>query len=173
MTTLQSLRADHVAIAVGAGALALILAALGFQYLGGIVPCEMCHWQRWPHIAAALVGLVGGGFMPRRYAVPVVMTAILLVATSGLIGLWHTGVQYNLLPGPTACTVSRAFVLGGAAPPEPSLFQRLFTGYGEGASCNIPVYVLGLVFPAWNAIFSFLIAGAAIFVLEKPDAAQS
>ena len=73
MTTRQSLRADYAAISLGACSLALILGALGFQYLGGLAPCEMCHWQRWPHIAAAVIGLVGGGFLPRRYGVPVVV----------------------------------------------------------------------------------------------------
>ncbi len=174
MTTRQSLRADYVAIAVGAGALALILGALGFQYLRGLAPCEMCHWQRWPHIAAAIVGIVGGGLLPRRFAVPVVMAAILLVATSGFIGLYQTAGQYNLVPLPQACRIAHAFMLGAPAPPTPSLFQRVagfFTSLGEGASCGIPTwFFLGLALPAWNAIFSFLIAGAAIFVLREPDA---
>ena len=54
------MRAETVARGVGLGALALIAGALGFQYIGGIAPCEMCHWQRWPHIAAAIIGIVGG-----------------------------------------------------------------------------------------------------------------
>jgi disulfide bond formation protein DsbB len=162
MTTRQSLRADYVAIAVGACSLALILGALGFQYLGGLQPCEMCHWQRWGHIGAAIVGVLGGGLLPRRYGVPVVMATILLVATSGLIGLYQTGMQYHLLSGPAACTVdlNHPYMLGSTMPVE--------------ARCDMPVYILGLVFPAWNAIFSFLIAGAAIVVLMRnPDAPQA
>ncbi len=31
---------------------ALLGGALGSQYLGGLAPCEMCYWQRWPHGAA-------------------------------------------------------------------------------------------------------------------------
>ena len=160
MTTPPSLRADWVAIGVGACSLALILGALGFQYLGGLQPCEMCHWQRWPHIGAAIVGLLGGGFLPRRHAVPVVMTAILLVAVSGLIGLYQTGMQYHILQGPQACTVDHAYVLGSNMPVE--------------ARCDIPTwFFLGLAMPAWNAIFSFLIAGTAIFLLRNPDAQKS
>ena len=34
---------------------ALLGGALGSQYLGGLVPCEMCYWQRWPHGAAILL----------------------------------------------------------------------------------------------------------------------
>lgn len=161
MTTPQSLRADWVAIAVGACSLALILGALGFQYLGGLPPCEMCHWQRWPHIAAAIVGILGGGFLPRRYAVSVVMVTILLVATSGLIGLWQTGAQYHILPGPQACTVLHPYIIGSNAPPE-------------APRCDIPTwFFLGLALPAWNAIFSFLVAFAAIFLLGKPATSGS
>ena len=34
---------------------ALLGGAVGSQYLGGLVPCEMCIWQRWPHGAAILL----------------------------------------------------------------------------------------------------------------------
>lgn len=160
MTTPRSLRADWVAIAAGACSLALILGALGFQYLGGLQPCEMCHWQRWPHIAAAIVGILGGGFLPRRHAVTVVMITILLVAASGLIGLYQTALQYHLVRGPEACTVDHAYILGSNMPVE--------------ARCDIPTwFFLGLALPAWNAIFSFVIAGAAIFFLRDPDAQKA
>ena len=36
--------------------LGLLGGALGSQYLGGLHPCEMCYWQRWPHAAAILFG---------------------------------------------------------------------------------------------------------------------
>ena len=35
--------------------LGLLGGALGSQYLGGLHPCEMCYWQRWPHGAAILL----------------------------------------------------------------------------------------------------------------------
>src|SRR5881398_3726268 len=35
--------------------LALLGGAMGSQYLGGLHPCEMCYWQRWPHAAAILL----------------------------------------------------------------------------------------------------------------------
>jgi disulfide bond formation protein DsbB len=55
------IRDEQIARLVGIGALALLLGALGFQYLRHLPPCEMCHWQRWPHIAAAAIGLLGTG----------------------------------------------------------------------------------------------------------------
>ena len=38
--------------------LALLGGALGSQYLGGLHPCEMCYWQRWPHAAAILLAFL-------------------------------------------------------------------------------------------------------------------
>ena len=35
--------------------LGLLGGALGSQYIGGLHPCEMCYWQRWPHAAAILL----------------------------------------------------------------------------------------------------------------------
>ena len=33
----------------------LLAGAWGSQLIGGLVPCEMCHWQRWPHYAAVVI----------------------------------------------------------------------------------------------------------------------
>lgn len=93
----------------GSVALALILGALFFQYALNYPPCEMCHWQRWPHIAGAIVGLGGAiaiaaGVLPVRAALAVAVLTTLCVAISGGLGVFHAGVEYKLWPGPTACT---------------------------------------------------------------------
>ena len=31
---------------------ALLAGAYLSQFVGGLHPCEMCYWQRWPHFAA-------------------------------------------------------------------------------------------------------------------------
>jgi disulfide bond formation protein DsbB len=106
-----------VAIALGALSSALLLGALGFQYLGRLPPCEMCLWQRWPHLAAAVVGLLGGGavaggMLGRGLARPLAILTALLVAASGAIALYHAGVEWHWWPGPSQCTGS-AFRLSG------------------------------------------------------------
>src|SRR5581483_3749882 len=52
-----SLPVDRLLLAMGLASLALVLGALGFQYIGGVQPCEMCQWQRWPHLGVAWLGL--------------------------------------------------------------------------------------------------------------------
>ncbi len=149
-----SLRAETVARGVGLGALALIAGALSFQYIGGIAPCEMCHWQRWPHIAAAIIGIIGVAFA-RDKARALAWTVIALVLISGLIGLYQSGMQWGFLPGPSACSGHR-FVMGSAMVPE--------------VQCDVVTWSLfGLSLATYNAIFSFLLAGlgSALLLKEK------
>jgi disulfide bond formation protein DsbB len=150
------LRAETIARSVGLGALALIVGALGFQYIGGIAPCEMCHWQRWPHIAAAIVGILGIFFL-RDKARVLAWFVVLLVLASGLIGLYQTGMQLGILPGPSSCSGHR-FVLGSNIVPE--------------VQCDTVTWSLfGLSLAAYNAIFSFLIAGlGGLALLKAKDA---
>ena len=147
-----SLRAETVARGVGLGALALIAGALSFQYIGGIAPCEMCHWQRWPHIAAAIIGIVGVVFAPGK-ARALAWTVIALVLISGLIGLYQSGMQWGFLPGPSACSGHR-FVMGSNMVPE--------------VQCDVVTWSLfGLSLATYNAIFSFLLAGLGSTLLLK------
>ena len=36
---------------------ALLGGAYGSEIWGGLHPCEMCYWQRWPHMAAIAFAL--------------------------------------------------------------------------------------------------------------------
>jgi len=97
MTSLQKARA--LALLIPA---ALLAGAWGFQLIGHLYPCEMCHWQRWPHYAAlpiALLAFVPG--MPQR---PLVVLAAIAIAVSGAIGVAHAGVEYHWWQGFTPCT---------------------------------------------------------------------
>jgi disulfide bond formation protein DsbB len=97
----------------GVVALALILGALGFQYIGNYPPCEMCHWQRWPLFAAIAVAVIAGfGAKGGAGAQRLAILAILLVAASGAIGAYQAGVEWHWWPGPAECTGTR-FVFHG------------------------------------------------------------
>jgi disulfide bond formation protein DsbB len=109
------MREERVALLAGAYSLAMILGALFFQYFMGVLPCEMCHWQRWPHDAAIVIGLGGAVLfhthMIGRDSVRLLawFTLICILATA-MIGLWQALVEYKLIPGPASCTGPR-FVL--------------------------------------------------------------
>lgn len=96
-------RANALALALP---LALMAGALGSQYLGGLYPCEMCHWQRWPHYAAIILAALGLAVSQARR--PLVTLAALAILLSGMIGAFHAGVEYHWWPGITACSTTAA-----------------------------------------------------------------
>jgi disulfide bond formation protein DsbB len=153
-----SLRADRIALLVGMGGLCLFLGAVGFQYIGGFAPCEMCHWQRWAHIGAALTGIAAVAATKSESAArSAAWIAILFVLTSGLIGAYQTGMEYHLLPGPASCSGHRYVLGSGAPPPE--------------VQCDVVTWQLfGLSMATYNALCSFLIAALGAWGLSKSAA---
>lgn len=84
--------------------LGLLGGAYASQYIGGLYPCEMCWWQRWPHFAALPLAL--GAFVLGRQGLrkTLVLLAALAILTSGLIGGYHAGVEYGWWEGITTCS---------------------------------------------------------------------
>lgn len=97
MTSFQKARA--LALLIPA---ALLAGAWGFQLIGHLYPCEMCHWQRWPHYAALPIALLA--FVPGLPQRPLVALAAMAIAISGAIGVAHAGVEYHWWQGFTPCT---------------------------------------------------------------------
>ncbi len=157
------MKAERVAIIAGLVALALILGALGFQYLGNLPPCEMCHWQRWPHIAAAIVGIVGGGLiasgrLDSRLGVTIAALTVVLVAISGAIGAYQAGVEWQWWSGPAACTGPAIHLTGTLDINQPVV------------RCDVAAFRLfGISLAGYNAAISLATAliGAVLLVRGK------
>ncbi|MEH3157705.1 MAG: disulfide bond formation protein B [Sphingomonas taxi] len=94
-------RARLIALALPA---ALLAGAWVSQLIGHLYPCEMCHWQRWPHYAALPFAALAFVVPQRSIAKAFVILAALLIAVSGAIGVAHAGVEYHWWNGFTACT---------------------------------------------------------------------
>ena len=126
---------------------ALLLAtALAMQHWGGLFPCEMCHWQRWPHYAALVVAALA--ILLRRSPISRALTilAALLILTSGAIGVFHAGVEYGWWQGPAHCTST---VTRGADLLKSILAAPLIR-------CDVPQWTLfHISLAGWNAIISF------------------
>src|SRR5206468_1031555 len=87
--------------------IALLGGALGSQYLGGLHPCEICYWQRWPRGVAfvlALLAFTAPADSPRSRGL--VMLAAAAIAVSGAIGVYHAGVEAKIFEGFTQCTAT-------------------------------------------------------------------
>lgn len=87
--------------------LSLILAALGFQHLGGIMPCDLCYKQRWVYyLAIATVPIAlffYGREMPRASRV-ILLIMVAAFFANAILGIYHAGVEWKFWAGPSACT---------------------------------------------------------------------
>ena len=137
--------------------LALLAGALGSQYLGGLYPCEMCHWQRWPHYLAVVVAGLAFVVPGRQAREGLVVAAALLIALSGAIGVYHAGVEYHWWSGPAACTST--LTMSGATPAERlAAIMRAPVVMCDKAQWRL----LGVSLAGFNAILS--LGGAAVIL---------
>jgi disulfide bond formation protein DsbB len=148
--------------AIFAGSVSLILlgGALAFQYLGGLAPCEMCIWQRWPHGFSIVVGLIGGMLarsevLPSHLAKYLAAGAIAGLVVSGAIGVFHAGVEWKFWPGPSECT-------GFGYVPGQEDFKPLQIVRCDEAQWRL----FGISLAGYNAIFCFIAAAIAALVLR-------
>ena len=135
------------------GSAALLGGALAFQYLGHLAPCEMCLWQRWPHVAALGLGLLAWALRSNRTVVAFAAVAVLVSAG---IGYYHAGVEYHWWAGPQACT-GTAFAAGtsfiAAALASPMI------------RCDAAAWTLfGVSMAGYNALISTFIGATALWL---------
>src|SRR5947209_1613894 len=144
--------------------LALLGGALGSQYLGGLHPCEMCYWQRWPHGVAIIIALLAfAAPAGSRSGRVLTLLAALAIAVSGAIGVYHAGVEAKIFEGLTQCT---ATVRPGLSNAE--LLQQIT--HASLVRCDeVQFRFLGISMAGWNAILSLGGAGliAALVIRGK------
>jgi disulfide bond formation protein DsbB len=125
----------------------LLGGALASQYLGGLAPCEMCYWQRWPHGAA--IAFAALAFVLPSQTRILTLLAAAAIAVSGIIGVYHAGVEAGIFEGLTTCTATGAGSLADImATPLVRCDQIQFA-------------FLGISMAGWNAVLSL---GSAIVV---------
>ena len=142
------MKTKHLIILAAGGSAALLLGAFAFQYLGGLAPCKLCLWQRWPHGVAVLIGaaLLAGAGARLAWA-----GAAAALATAG-VGLYHTGVERGWWTGPDTCTSGAIDGLSTDALMDQILNAPL-------VRCDdVAWQMLGLSMASWNALASLALA---------------
>lgn len=145
-------RQEILILLAAAGSAALLIGALAFQHIGGMAPCKLCLWQRWPHGVAIGAGALGLFARP----VPGAGLGALAALASALIGGYHTGVERGWWQGPSDCS-------GGpvAGLSSDELLARIMAA--PLVRCDeVPWEMWGLSMASWNALAS---AGLAVIWL--------
>ena len=140
---------------------ALLAGALGSEQIGGLHPCEMCHWQRWGHYAA--VAFASLSFLTRRQPTPsraFLWLAVLGILVSGLIGAYHAGVEAGIFEGFTQCTS-----VSGSGSAADVLADIMATPL---VRCDqVQWSFLGVSMAGWNAILSLGFALVIAWLILK------
>ncbi len=138
---------------------ALLAGAFGSQYLGGLAPCEMCYWQRYPHEAAVVIALftfTGRSELTNRI---LLLLAAAAIAISGAIGVFHAGVEYGWWEGLTQCSTMPGS--GGVSIIDDIMKTPL-------VRCDVPQWTLfGISLAGYNAFISFAGAFGVVRLLQK------
>ena len=149
---------DKLAQRLALGVPALLLGgAYLSEYAFGLVPCEMCWWQRYAHFAALGLALVSTVAAPRRVWIALAALAILV---AGLIGGFHAGVEYGWWEGLTACSTPS---LGGGDPLEAIMNAPL-------VRCDEVQWSLaGISLAGFNFLISSVSAVAILLLLRRKN----
>ena len=125
---------------------AILLAALALQYLGGLPPCPLCIWQRWPYVALVALGLLGWRWRPRAL---LGVATLVLLGSAGLAA-YHVGIEQGWWALPGGC------VAGGSAESVEELKRLL--AEAPPACDQVGFTFLGLTLAGWNLVASLLLA---------------
>ncbi len=130
------------------GSAGLLLGAFAFQYLGGLAPCKMCIWQRWPHGLVIVIGLAA--YLTENRMLAIIAGLVVLIGAA--IGFYHAGVEQAWWEGPSTCTSGSIQGLTTEQLMEQILNAPL-------VRCDeIAWSMLGLSMAAWNGVISLGLA---------------
>src|SRR5579884_1735721 len=129
---------------------AVLGAALAAQYWGGLLPCELCLYERWPWEAAIVIA-VAATMAGSRPALPWVAALLALVFAAGsALAFYHVGVEEHWFAGPAACTAPATAATTVAAL-EAQLLHR------QPVRCDQPAWSLfGVSLAGWNLFASLV-----------------
>lgn len=87
----------------GVAATLIVGTAFASQIFGGLPPCELCWWQRYPYFGAMAVALIGTAVkaIPEKFVL--LLLALIFLGDAGIAG-FHVGVEQRWWEGLQTCS---------------------------------------------------------------------
>lgn len=147
---------NRLILLAAGGSAALLLGAFAFQHLGGLAPCKLCIWQRYPHAVAIALGAVA---LLLPWPLLIMLGAVAALTSAG-VGLYHVGVEHGWWEGPASCSAS---AIGGVD--ANALFDQIMAA--PLIRCDdIAWQFAGLSMAGWNMVLSLVLAGVWLQALR-------
>lgn len=143
------------ALAMALFAAAILIGALVIQYAYDAEPCQLCVWQRYPHLALVLIGVVGFVFWPRA----ALLTGGFVALGSAALALYHVGIEQGFWALPANCSA------GTDAQSIEELRRVLLEA--PPACDQVSFALFGFSLALWNAFASLMLALLAVLALTR------
>ncbi|MCP1199957.1 disulfide bond formation protein B [Notoacmeibacter sp. MSK16QG-6] len=150
----------NLAILTGLGMALAVGTALGFEHIGGYIPCKLCLEQRTAYYVGIpfMIGTAiaaSHGTRPRLVKTMFAVGALLMIWTMA-IGVYHSGVEWAWWAGPDDCagassTVSEAGSLLDSLGQRPPSCDRAAGRF------------LGISFAGWNVVAAAMLAALCLY----------
>ena len=147
--------------------IAILGGAFAFQHFGGLDPCVLCIWQRYPYgvtiAASAAAMLVPGG---RGKGALLALCGLAFLAGAGVAG-FHVGVEQHWWQGTAECTGAGAVAPAPASGPGLSGLMAQAEA-GPAPRCDeVPWSLFGLSMAGYNLLLSLALAVASLYAAAR------
>ena len=149
-----------LAVAIAVAMAVVVGTALGFEHIGGYIPCALCLEQRTPYYLGVPIMIAAA--LCAAFRAPAAATRLLFVVGGGLmlygaaLGIYHAGVEWAFWEGPADCA-------GGASITTDAGNLLDDINAKKPPACNdAALRVLGLSFAGWNVLASVALAFACL-----------
>ncbi|MET3589859.1 disulfide bond formation protein DsbB [Bartonella silvatica] len=140
--------------------------ALGFEYIGGYLPCDLCLIERFPYYGALpfLILAIFGSFFFRlsSWVQLLFLCVFVLMSISFILAVYHAGVEYGFWPAPRSCGLSAI----RRTTDVNQLFEHLSNIHPPSCS-EASARFLFLSFSGWNAVASLFYMLFSFYIFSK------
>ncbi len=150
---------NHAPALIAFACIAVLGTALASQYLGGLAPCKLCIYQRWPYVFTIVAGLAAWAIPgARRW---LVVACAVAFAIGGAIAVYHAGIEYGWFAGPTSCSGEAT-----AATTIEELRRQLLAQ--QVVRCDEPAWTMfGVSMAGYNAFAAAVLAGMSLIASAR------
>ena len=141
---------------------AALSGAYASQHLGGLQPCSLCLYQRWPWWIAGGLAILALLFDGKRliFRALIAFSALTILVGTG-IAVYHVGVEERWWMGPTACSSV------AAAPQTLEELRAQVLGAPVVRCDDIAWSLFGISMAGYNALISLATGLTALALLQR------
>ncbi len=133
-----------------------IISAIYVEYIIGAKPCKLCLYQRFPYILSIFLSFFAYIFQNKRFWIYLIIFNFLI---SFFLSIYHVGIENNIFPEFSGCTVENLSVV------DKELLLETLNDITPNCK-DVTFTIIGLSLATINAIISLLIVVISITILK-------